>query len=205
MTSNSRKPLRFTWILVAALTIGLGACGSSPPVRFYDLVTEMPMTATKTSDRLIGIGPFSMPDYLKRPHIVVRGPGNTLELAEFDRWAEAPDQAFTRWLGSETDRRLMAGTVVAYPYADVGPVDVRVRGAVQRWDTDASGRAALVVQWSVVDAQGQALVPLRTTSYSASATNPNDYAARVAAMQTTLVAFANDIAMALEEVLDGKP
>jgi len=203
MTNRPAKAPRFKWMLLVVLAIGLAACGASPPVRFYDLVAETSPATAKSADRLIGIGPFSMPDYLKRPQIVVRGSGNSLALAEFDRWAETPDQAFTRWLGGEIDPRLAAGVAVGYPYAGVGPVDVRVRGAVQRWDTDAAGHAALVVQWGVVDAQDQTLVRVRTTSYSAPVTNPDDYAARVAAMQATLVAFAAEITRSLEQALEG--
>ncbi len=201
MTLNRRTRSPIARVLLTVLATILAACGASPPVRFYDLVTDVPTTTAKSSDRLIGIGPFSVPDYLKRPQIVVRGPGNALALAEFDRWAETPDHAFTRWLGGETDRQLQVGVVVAYPYAGVGPVDVRVRGAVQRWDTDASGEAALVVQWGVVGAQDEILVPMRTASFTAQATNSDDYAARVGAMQQTLVAFANEIARALEKVV----
>ncbi len=203
MTNSPHKARGFKWMLLVVLATGLTACGTSPSVRFYDLVAETPPATGKSTDRLIGIGPFAMPDYLKRPQIVVRGPGNALALAEFDRWAETPDRAFTRWLGGEIDPRLAAGVAVAYPYAGVGPVDVRVRGSVQRWDTDAAGHAALVVQWGIVDAQDGTLVPVRTTSYSAPLTNADDYAARVAAMQATLVAFATEITRSLEQVLGG--
>jgi uncharacterized lipoprotein YmbA len=205
MTSNRRtRSIRIRdWLVVWAMAVT--ACGASPPVRFYDLTTEMPEPPAKATKRLVGLGPFVMPDYLKRPQIVVRGPANELTLAEFHRWVEPPDRAFTRWLSGEVDQRLSALMAVAYPYAGVGSVDLRVRGVVQRWDTDAAGEAVLVVQWGILDAQDQALVPWRTASYSAHAVNADRYDARVTAMQSTLVQFANEITAALEGVPPHKP
>jgi uncharacterized lipoprotein YmbA len=196
--SRIRPLFPAVFALVALLCAG---CASSPAVRYYDLVTEAPGAATKTSDALIGLGPFTMPEYLKRPHIVLRGQGNDLVVAEFDRWAEPPDLAFTRWLGAETDHRFGEGVVVAYPYAALGAVDYKVRGAVRRWDADTRGEAVLVVQWGVTAADGTARTAMRTSSFSARAADAKDYQAIVAALRVTLDAFADAVVAELTRIL----
>jgi uncharacterized lipoprotein YmbA len=186
-------------VLVPALiALVLAGCASSPAVRFYDLAIVAGDAVEKRGEALVGVGPFVMPDYLKRPQIVVRRDDQGIELAEYDRWAEAPDVAFTRWLAARTDRRLAAGVAVAYPYASLGPVDYRVRGTIRRWDADARGEAALVVQWSITAADGTPRLPLRTSTITARIGEPNDYPSIVAALGRTLDDFAAEIAAALE-------
>lgn len=189
--SHARK------LIPALVAFALAACASSPDVRFYDLAIVEGDAVAKRGAALVGIGPFAMPDYLKRPQIVVRRDDQGIELAEYDRWAEAPDVAFTRWLAARTDSRLAAGVAVAYPYASLGPVDYRVRGTIRRWDAD-TGEAALVVQWSITAADGTPRLPLRTSTITARIGEAHDYPSIVAALGRTLDDFAAEIAAALE-------
>jgi len=188
------------------IALALAACASSPAVRFYDLAVVEGDALAKRDGALVGIGPFVMPDYLKRPQIVVRRDDQGIDLAEYDRWAEAPDVAFTRWLAARTDRRLAAGVAVAYPYAPLGPVDYRVRGTIRRWDADARGEATLVVQWAITAADGAPRLPVRTSTLTARIGEGRDYPSIVAALGRTLDDFAAEIAAALESsVADAPP
>jgi hypothetical protein len=198
--------VRSPTLVVVLVAVVLAGCASSPAVRFYDLAIVAGDAVAKRGGTLVGIGPFVMPDYLKRPQIVVRRDDQGIELAEYDRWAEAPDAAFTRWLAARIDRHLATGVAVAYPYASVGPVDHRVRGTIRRWDADARGEATLVVQWGVAAADGSPRLRLRTSTLTASIGEANDYPSIVAALGRTLDDFAAEVAGALEtEATDAPP
>jgi len=187
---------RFT-VLAVVVVAALCGCGTSPPVRYYALSEPAVSTVAKTSDRVVEVGPFSLPEFLDRPQIVVRDAGHGLHFSEFDRWAESPQRAVVRWLARDVDRQLTSAVVVAFPAASRGSVGYRVRGSIGRWDVDATGGAVLVVQWECVADDGSVVLPLRTADYTADSGNPDDYGAVVSALNRTLADFARDIATAL--------
>jgi uncharacterized lipoprotein YmbA len=198
---EAARRIRAPFGILLPLVLGIAGCASSPPARYYDLVAEPAAAIEKSQDRLVGIGPFAMPDYLKRPQIVVRDGGNALTLSEFDRWVEAPDQAFARWLSGLTDAKLASAVVVSYPFPADLPAEVQIRGSVRRWDVDATGRAVLVVQWGAIDGDGGTRVPLRTSRFAAEGIDTTDYDAIVTGMRVTLDAFADEIAQRIGSAL----
>jgi hypothetical protein len=161
----------------------------------------------KTGEAVVVFGPFSVAQYLQRPQIVIRDAGSQLQMAEFDRWASAPQTAWVPWLAREVDRQLASGVVVAFPSIGHSDAPYRVRGTIAQWDTDASGRAVLVVQWECVTQTEAVLSPLRTSRYTAQAQRLGDYDDIVTALNQTLADFAKDIAAALSSALplDGAP
>jgi uncharacterized protein len=196
ITLMARLPL-----VAIVLLAALHACGTSPPVRYYALSEPAATSVTKTGDAVVILGPFSVPRYLQRPQIVVRDADHRLELADFDRWAEAPQVAVVPWLAREVDRQLPNAVVVAFPSVGYSGAPYRVRGTIAEWDTDADGAAVLVVQWDCVTQAGSALVPLRTSRYTAQATRPGNYGDIVHALNQTLADFAKDVAATLASAL----
>jgi uncharacterized protein len=192
--------LRFP-MLGAVLLAVLCGCGTSPPVRYYALSEPAPTAVTKTSDVVVVFGPFTVARYLQRPQIVVRDAEHQLQLADFDRWAEAPQVAIVPWLAHEVDRQLPDAVVVAFPSAGYSNATYRVRGTIAEWDTDAGGTAVLVVQWDCMTETGSALVPLRTSRYTAQATRPGNYGDIVHALNQTLAEFAKNVADTLASAL----
>ena len=184
------------------LTASLAACGSSPPVRYYSLDSAVPgTTAEDQGAKVIGLGPFRFPDYLKRSQMVTRGAGAEIEVREFARWAEPVDRAMHRVVAAELDDRLRGVAVVAYPYIETAQVDFVVLGQVDRFESDASGRVLLQLQWSAVDSQHTTLITPRRASYEATASTPDDPAAIARAMNQALVRFSDDIATQLDSAL----
>jgi uncharacterized protein len=193
------NPIRVIVIVCAALL--LGACASSPPVRFYALDSVPQNFGEETGDVNIGLGPMIFPDYLKRPQIVTRTTGSEMKIAEFERWAEAVDRSFNRILASNVDGMLDSAVVVVFPYSLNIRIDIRVIGRVFRFDTDESGLAVLDVQWAAGDGKGTTFVEPHRSSYEATVADPRDYDAIVIALNETLSAFSRDIAATLEEHL----
>jgi uncharacterized lipoprotein YmbA len=187
--------------ILIVLLAGLCACGSSPPVNYYSLSEPAAAMVAKTGNAVVLMGPFDVAQYLKRPNIVVRDTNQRLQLAQFDQWAETPPSAIVPWLTRDVDRQLASGVVVAFPSIGHADAPYRVRGTISQWDSDAAGTAVLVVQWECVTDKGVAVIPLRTSRYTAQATRPNNYSDVVHALNQTLSEFANDMAGALSAAM----
>jgi uncharacterized protein len=183
----------------------LVACGTSPPVHYYTLSQPAAEILGKTDGTIVALGPFTVPDYLQKPYIVIREKDQRIHFSEYQRWAEVPQDALTAWLASDVDSHLATATVVGFPSASFSQADYRVRGAIAQWDVDTSGTAVLVVQWDCRARDGTSLLPLRTSRYTAQASKVDDYSSIVRALNETAAAFGRDITTALAAALPGKP
>ena len=182
-------------IAVLALALVVTACGSSPPVHFYTLSPPVAASVEKTGHATVAFGPLVVADYLQRPQIVVRDSNQQLHLAEFNRWAEPTQSAIARWLALDIDRQFAGGVVVES--SQTARADYRVRGQILQWDVDASSNAVLVAQWEVVDHDGKAVAPWRTSRFNATVKSTSDYNDVVRGLNQTLAEFADEIASAL--------
>ena len=198
----SRLCPAFCLTMLLAVVCG---CGTSPPVHYYSLSQPVAATVAKTGDAVVIFGPFGIAQYLQRPQIIVRDTGNELQMAEFDRWATAPQSALVPWLAREVDRQFANGVVVAFPSVGHSGAPYRVRGTISQWDTDTSGAATLVVQWDCVMDEHTPVVPLHTSRYTAQAQRPKNYGDIVSALNATLASFATDVAGALASALPISP
>ena len=100
--------------LVAAASLGLGACASPPTaVREYILhpvaAEGSPSSSVATPDvaapppahesgPIVAVGPIVIPAYLRRSTIVTREAEQRVETSERHQWAEALDAGFARVL-----------------------------------------------------------------------------------------------------------
>lgn len=195
----NRLPTLLSLALVAAL---LGACGTSPPVRYYSLE---PAVVAGSGDgpgaRILGFGPLRMPDYLKRSQIVTRGAGAEMEVHELARWVEPVDKAMHRMVAANLDAQLEGVVVVGYPYFESLRIEYVVLGQVERFDSDATGQVVLEVQWALLSDQRKALIAPQRARYEARAADPGDPDAIARAMNAALERFSDDIATQLRSLL----
>lgn len=197
--SQSRTPLIRTLVPVVLVALLAGACAStSPPMRFYLLspAEEPAAPAGGLGDALVVVGPLQMPGYLDRPQIVVRQPDGRFSLREYDRWGEPLDALFTRTLAANLVRLTGSPRIVAFPPPARAAADRRILGRVVRFDADAGGLATLEVQWSILGADGEALVPVRIDAFRVQAAG-GDAAAEVVALSEALAQFSRQVAEAL--------
>lgn len=195
-----RRVLAF--LLISAAASLAASCASSPPVRYYGLE---PMESTEIhakGEKMIGLGPFTFPEYLNRPQIVTRTPGAELKLAEFDRWAEPIEDAFLRTVVTNVDAQLDSVIVVRFPYGSMVQVDYRLVGRVMRFDVDQTGTAVLNVQWGAATSQGEPILDPRRSTFTARAANRDSYDSIVTALNETVEAFSRDVADALRAALE---
>ncbi len=190
--------------LCAFVSLLVGACGSSPPVRYFAL---SPMDSVQQQDPddavTLGVGPLRLPEYLNRSQIVTRGGGSELEVDEFSRWAEPLTQALHRVVSTDVDNMMNGVMVIAFPWEAVvhNEVDYRLLGEVTRFDADRSGRVVLDIQWGITATTGLAAVVIRRTQYETRAARPDDPAIVVSAMNDALAMFSRDVASELEVMM----
>ncbi len=141
--------------LVAVALGGLAGCGSFleprvDPSRFYVLSTRsapevaMPAAARRRS---YGIGPVTLPDYLKRPTVITRISESEIRPSHDDRWGEPIDKGVTRVLQEDLRQRLGTQRVSLYPWYASDRPDLQVVVDVQRLERDATGSAYLSAHW----------------------------------------------------------
>lgn len=87
-------------ILLLIVVIFMSACQQSPQKNFYLLTSLIPLAEKKhdSSNRLIGLGPIELADYLNRPNMVRMHSDNRLNLNTNDFWAEPLDKGIVRVL-----------------------------------------------------------------------------------------------------------
>ena len=158
-------------------TLGLAACASSAPTRYFALET-MP-AADRSTDASgaagyrgppIALRAVTIPPAIDRLEMVRETAGGALQLREFDHWAAPLSRLVRHTLTDDLSRRLPAGKIVfagmPMPLARAElTVDVRSFHLL-------GGSATLALSWSLrwpaVAAPGE--TPLAATSLAAAAT-----------------------------------
>ncbi len=196
-------------VMLAALSLLLAACSSSPPVRYFSLSPIDSEFQPDSDDAvMLGFGPLRMPDYLDRSQIVTRGANSEMQVDEFSRWSEPLATSLLRIVSTDVDNLLPGVVVVVFPYEPFvrDQVKYRLVGDINRFEADHRGLIVLEVQWGVAEADGQIVVPVRRNRYEARATidgqpAAGDPSAVATAMNDALAQFSRDIAGKLESIL----
>jgi len=184
------------------VTLLLAACGTSTPVRYFNLEPIDAISPGSGDDRrIVGLGPLDLPGYLARPQIVTRGANSEIIIDDFRRWAEPVDESIHRIVAANVEGLVDGVTVVSYPYHTMAQPEFRVYGDVVRFDADQTGRAELVVQWGIVSADRITAVPPTRAQYVSQASSTSDTGAVVTALNEVIADFSRDIAAHLNDVL----
>lgn len=193
---------RFSRHILSILAAGaLAACGSSPPVNYYNLEPVAAGTSVvKTDVPILSVGPLRVPEYLSRPQLVTRGPGSSMIIDDFNRWAEPLDHSIHRVVSGNIDNLMDRLIVVAFPTSSLIDVNYRLLGTIERFDVDEGGQAVLVVQWGVGDTEGTSVVPARRSRYTATASSGSSDAT-VRAMAEVISRFSQDVANEMASVV----
>lgn len=195
-----RNAVLFTLV---ALLVTLGACGTSPPSRYYALESAGFESVADGPDSIVlGVGPIRVPEYLERPQIVTRRQNRELHIDDFNRWAEPVSQAQLAVLASNLDGLLENVIVLAYPYGRIADYDYRLVARVERFDMDASGSTVLNVQWSISDADGDPAVRPRRSRFATEGGDPDDPGSVAAGMSRCLTDFSREVAAAFSTMLE---
>jgi uncharacterized lipoprotein YmbA len=86
------RPLDHRWpaALAVGIAVGLAACASSAPERFYTVATAPAAAAASApaaAGRLIAVEPVQLPELINRPQLVLRTGEHEVRILENERWA----------------------------------------------------------------------------------------------------------------------
>ena len=186
-------------VLALAAALALGACASSPPVRYFLLDTPVGLNRDIPGSVAVGLGPFRWPEYLDRPQIVTRGPGSELHYDQFNRWAEPLEESFTRSVALNIDSRMEEVIVIIFPSGQLDELDVRVMGRVLRFDADSDGFAVLDVQWILMEKGSDTPSFVRRGHYRGPIAADAGVPGVTAAMSETVAQFSADVVATISE------
>jgi uncharacterized lipoprotein YmbA len=184
-------------LLIILVLLGLiAACGSTPPSNFYMLSADAP-GIPGTSGPAIGVGPVSVPEYLRRSQMVLNRDSHRLILAEYDRWAEPLQDGIQRVLAINLSSLLDTQNVQIYPWRRDDPPRFGVQVAVAQFSI-TDGRALLIAEWTVTDVADRSTVTQRIGNYREDV--GSDEPERVAAAYSALLLqLSDDIAVAIHD------
>lgn len=199
-------------IVALLLVLVLGGClGRTPPPKFYLLTPLDAPQASVSSEAAglaVGVGPVTIPDYLKRPQIVTRASCGTddfcgeLQLAELDRWAEPLEDNIVRVLSENLSVLLPSERTVRYPWRPAASLDFKVAVDVVRFNVDDRGRSVLTARWTVVGGEKDEVLLLRKSSFGETGVS-DGYGGTVAALSRTLAQLSREIADAVKSLAQG--
>ncbi len=175
---------------VLMLTAFVGACGSTPPARFFTLSATAP-PATTTSTLSVAVGPVSVPAVVDRPQIVVNIGPNQVRLEEFNRWA-APLQNNIARAVAENLVQLLGTPRVILSSTDA---DYRAAIDVQSFESAPGEAAVLDAVWTVRRTKDSRTQTGRTTVREA--VPEKGYDALAAAHSRAVARLSRDIADAV--------
>jgi len=188
------------WLLFG-LVIGLAGCaGHSPKTSFYKLVPLAELgeldEAVPHYDFSVGVGPITIPDYLKRPQIVTRESNSRLQIAEFHRWAGLLEKDIAAVMVDNLTDLLGSERVVTYPWDRLARPDYRVVYDIQRFDGTPGVEAVLKVRWTVFDTVAGKAEKVLGKRYRLPLNDPG-YESLVKAESELLGQFSRDVAAEL--------
>lgn len=197
--------MRHLTLLVLALT-GV-SCSilpePPPPVRYLVLVSaeELPdarPVPERASDLRFGLGPITLPDYLRRSELVERD-GTRLVPSDGERWAEPLERAVERVLAANLAHSLGAESPVPYPWYATERPDVQIEIAFARFERDGSGNVVADADWSVRFLSREDVAPRTSRSVI---THPVDAdgAASALGLSQALADLALELEAAVREV-----
>lgn len=190
--------------LVSALlciALGTAACASRGIVRQEYLLTSLvtdSMTnpvASGSESPAIGVGPVTLPGYLRRPQIVTRD-GNLLHRSERNIWGGDLESDFARVLAENLGILVPSDRVSTFPWSDPKQLDYSVAVQVSRFDRGSDDRVSLRAQWRILDARtGETLRTGRASIHEP--TNGRGYDETVAAMSRAVATLGRELVEAI--------
>jgi uncharacterized protein len=154
----------------------LCGCSTSKPPNYFILHSLQSEAPGAENDLTIGVGPIKIPEYLDRPQMATRSTPNSLQFAEFDKWAESLEKDLTRVLAENLSILLSTDRVAVFPWPGSMHVTHQVTVDLAKLDYTPDGKILLIAGWSVFGDEGKKLltmkrsrltVPVQSTGFEA--------------------------------------
>jgi hypothetical protein len=193
--------LRLASLVLAAFTLGIAGCASTPATRFYSLASVAPPAPESPRPAgqglAVAVGAVTLPAYLDRPQVVTRSGVYAVDLAEFDRWSEPLQDMVPRVIAENLSVLLGSDQVYLSPRRRLPGLSQQVDIAIDRFDLDDQDRVVLAARWDLVERNRDEVVSSRKVTITEAAAD-RSYDAIVAAMSKALALLSRDIADGLQ-------
>jgi uncharacterized lipoprotein YmbA len=144
------------WIMSIMLLALVSACGSTPRSNYY-MLSAGAQAHTEAKGPSLGLGPITVPEYLKRREMVLQQSSHKLNVAEFERWAEPLDAGVFRVTSQNLAVLLNTQQIQAFPWHRSSLPDYGISIALVELSIK-SGQAFLVAKWTLSNpSNGEAL------------------------------------------------
>ncbi len=158
-----------TAIFMLSLLFICGCASKSPNYYvLHSLQSDAPGVemARAENDLTIGVGPIKIPAYLDRPQMATRSTPDSLQFAEFDKWAEPLAKNLTRVLAENLAILLSTDRVGVFPWLNSAQVQYQVTVDITQFERVPDGKVVLVARWNVLGDRGDNLLLTRSSRYS---------------------------------------
>ncbi|WP_342065698.1 PqiC family protein [Achromobacter kerstersii] len=185
------RSIRFSLFV---LTLGLAACTTSAPVRYYTLLSAQDDVRREAAPArfLVDVLPVTVPEYLNQPQLVVRqDDSGMLAVLDDERWLGPLDEEIRNALSAQLADGLGTQDVAGLSWPSDAQV-IKVKLQVRRFDAWPGKRVQLEAGWTLRDARdagGATLVCQGRFEQPAAA----GYPALVQAQQRLIAALAHQI------------
>lgn len=160
-----RAPLIAT---IALLLLVSGCTGTPSKTSYYQLApTALPSASVAATlpDLVLGVGPVTIPEMLKRQEIVIRGDGNQYQLAELHRWAGLLEKNLSTVIIENLGKQLGTDQVISYPWKSYYHPDYRIIVEVLDLTGPPGGSVMLRAAWTIVDGSGEQVLIRNISEY----------------------------------------
>lgn len=149
-------------------------------------------------DISVGVGPITMPGYLKRTRMVTRESDNEIMYLETERWAQPLMESLQYAIVGDLSMLLWTDQVILHPWYNTRQPAYAVELDIGRFERAHDGSASLAARWTIRNAEGEVLA---AESFNQSiAVDGTSIAASVNAQSQLVAAMSRDIADALRRV-----
>jgi len=188
----SALTLKMSVALLAAVL--LSACGTTPPSSHYRLTASQALPTTSNGLSL-GVGPVNIPEYLNRNGIVRSDGGNSITIADSERWAEPLEDGVTRVVILNLASMLDTQDIRRFPWHPDRAPEIGIKLNILKLDAETS-KATLVAEWLVFQVNDDQPVARRLTRHEEPLPGAGTSSGAViaAAYSTLLLELSTDIA-----------
>ncbi len=148
----------------------LCGCASKSPNYYvlHSLQSEVPgvKMARAENDLTIGVGPIKIPAYLDRPQMATRSAPDSLQFAEFEKWAEPLEKNLTRVLAENLAILLSTDRVGVFPWLNRAQVQYQVTVDITQLERLPDGKVILAARWNVLGDHGDKVLLVKSSRFS---------------------------------------
>ena len=199
--------LGFAAVILTVMLVFSGGCAQSKPTKFYVLHSMLDARTSaqlEGQDFFIGVGPVKIADYLDRPQMITRKGESSLELAEFDRWAEPLDRNLTRTISGNLTVLLHTENIISFPWPKAARPKYQVTIGVVRMDGMLGGKVVLDARWMILSVEEEKAL-LTKRSFIEIPTLTADYDGFALAMSTAVETLSREIASSIGAIRTTQP